>query len=126
MSKFATLVAPKLPSVSIEITPPNRMTMRGTITTLGPSQDLSAFFRAVHRAALADRAREVRVDVCGLDFANSSAIRMFVDWATLVRNETAPCYKLRFVTNRRITWQQTSFTALRHMIGDAIAVEPFD
>jgi hypothetical protein len=126
MSQLGSISVPKLPFVTIEIVLPNRMIMKGTITTREPGQDLSAFFRSVHAAARADRLQELRLDVTGLTFVNSSAVRLFVDWATWVKNETGPRYKLVFIANRKITWQNTSFAALRSLMGDAIAVEHVD
>ena len=57
---------------------------------------------------------------------NSSAIRLFVDWASWVRNETGHHYTLRFRTSNKITWQKTSFTALTALMKDVLKVEPID
>ena len=67
------------------------------------------------------RLSEIELDVTGLRFVNSSAIRLFVDWAVWVHADGA--YKLRCRIDRRQTWQKTSFSALLAMVDDAIVVE---
>ena len=59
----------------------------------------------------------------GLTFVNSSAIRLFVDWATWVRNERGQRYTLRFITSRSVTWQKTSFAALMSLMKEVLAIE---
>ncbi len=51
------------------------------------------------------------VDVVDLKFVNSSAIRLFVDWATAVKNAGTP-YRLKFKGKRAVAWQRTAFMAL--------------
>ena len=123
MSKFSTVSVPKTESVAIQVTAPNQVKLSGTITQKDPSNDLAGFFKALHTAALADKLSEVRADVSGLTFVNSSAIRLFVDWATWVKNERGQRYTLRFVTSRNVTWQKTSFMALMSLAKEVLAIE---
>jgi len=123
MSKFEQVPVPKAESVAIQVSAPNQVKLSGTITQKDPSADLAGFFKALHTAALADGLSEVRADVSGLTFVNSSAIRLFVDWATWVKNERGPRYTLRFITSRSITWQKTSFMALMSLAKDVLAIE---
>ena len=67
--------------------------------------------------------REVTVDVRKLTFVNSSAIRLFVDWATWVRDQEPDAYVIRFRTDRRITWQRTSFSVLQSLAPNAIVID---
>ena len=112
MSQFTAVHVPKSETIAIQVTGPNQVKLSGTITQKDPSSDLAGFFKALHTAAIADKLSEVRADVSGLTFVNSSAIRLFVDWATWVKNERSQRYTLRFITSRNVTWQKTSFTAL--------------
>ena len=123
MSHFNGVPVPKTQSVAIQVTEPNRVKLSGTITHKDPANDLAGFFKALHTAAISDRLTEVRADVSGLTFVNSSAIRLFVDWATWVKNERGHRYTLRFITSRNVTWQKTSFTALMSLAKEVLAIE---
>jgi len=123
MSHFTAVPVPKAETVAIQLTAPNQVKLSGTITQKDPSNDLAGFFRALHTAALADKLTEVRADVSGLTFVNSSAIRLFVDWATWVKNERGQRYTLLFVTSRNVTWQKTSFMALMSLAKEVLKIE---
>jgi len=123
MSQFTDVQVPRAETVSIVLTAPNQVKLSGTLTQKDPAQDLAGFFKALHNAALADKLSEVRADVSGLTFVNSSAIRLFVDWATWLKNERGERYTLRFVTSRNVTWQKTSFMALMSLAKEVLAVE---
>jgi hypothetical protein len=123
MSEFTSVLVPKADSIAIQVTSPNQVKLSGTITHKDPSRDLAGFFKALHTAAIADKLSEVRADVSGLTFVNSSAIRLFVDWATWVKNERGQRYTLRFVTSRNVTWQKTSFMALMSLAKEVLAIE---
>ena len=69
---------------------------------------------------------ELKVDISELTFVNSSAIRLFIDWAMWIKDANGRGYKLCFTTNRRVTWQKTSLMALRTIAGDALSVEHVD
>lgn len=126
MNTLANISIPKLETVVVEVVAPSTIRLKGTITSKDPSQDLAAFTRAAHQAAIEDGLTELKVDVSGLTFVNSSAIRLFVDWATWVKDAKGPSYKLRFATSRRVTWQKTSFMALTSLAKDALIIEHVD
>lgn len=123
MSQFSGVPVPKAETITIQVTAPNQVKLSGTITQKDPAHDLAGFFKALHTAAVSDRLSEVRADVSGLTFVNSSAIRLFVDWATWVKNERGHRYTLRFVTSRNVTWQKTSFMALMSLAKEVLALE---
>lgn len=123
MSEFSAVRVPKAETIAIQLTPPNQVKLSGTITQKDPASDLAGFFKALHTAAVVDKLAEVRADVSGLTFVNSSAIRLFVDWATWVKNERGHRYTLRFVTSRNVTWQKTAFLALMSLTKDVLAIE---
>jgi len=120
MKSFTDVSVPAVPGLEVLLSAPNRVSMKGTIT-LQDGSALSAFFRALHGRARDNKLGEVELDVTGLRFVNSSAIRLFVDWAVWVHGDGA--YKLRCRIDRRQTWQKTSFSALIAMVDDAIVVE---
>jgi hypothetical protein len=103
---------------------PNMVELRGAIALRDPKTELGAWFSALHAAALEDGLAELSIDVRELGFVNSSALRVFVDWATLVRGEPeARRYRLRFVSDPRITWQKTALGALTALLPDVVTVE---
>ncbi|MBN2193105.1 MAG: hypothetical protein JW751_09840 [Polyangiaceae bacterium] len=124
MKRFTGVKAPELPGVKILIEPPDTLLLSGTITLKDANERLGPFFREVHDAVLADEARKLTVDVSGLSFVNSSAIRLFIDWTTWVKNEgNARRYALHFRIDRSVTWQRTSFAALSFLAKDAVVIE---
>lgn len=123
MNQLSQVDLPQLASFELAITPPESVAMRGTIAIPDPGLLLGACFRRLHEAALADGLRQLCVDVRQLTFVNSSAIRLFVDWSSWVGSAGAQAYLLRFRTDRRITWQRTSFAVLQSLGGKAIAVD---
>jgi hypothetical protein len=123
MTKLESLRPPVVPAVEMRIGPGPRLNLSGTISTREPDRNLGLFFRAVHEAAVEDAVHEVTVDVCGLRFVNSSGIRLFIDWAARATRQAGHRYKLRFVRNTAVTWQRVSFSALRNISGDEVAID---
>jgi hypothetical protein len=120
MNGFTDVSVPAVPGLEVILSGPNRVAMKGTIT-VQDGGGLSNFFRTLHGRARDNKLAEIELDVTGLRFVNSSAIRLFVDWAVWVHADGA--YKLRCRIDRRQTWQKTSFSALVAMVDDAIVVE---
>jgi hypothetical protein len=124
MNQLAKVAPPRLDTLRVQVNPPATLIFSGTITSKDPSGDVGPFLRAVHEAALIDKIAELRVDVSALSFVNSSAIRLFVDWTSWLKADKA--YKLRFATNRHVTWQKTSFMALKSLADDVLSIEQVD
>jgi hypothetical protein len=122
VSRLEQVSVPTLAGLEVTVTAPNTLVMKGSITMRDPAASLSGFTRAVHDSAVGDGVKELKVDLSELSFVNSSGIRLFVDWATWLKGATTPPYVLRFVTDRRITWQRTSFKVLTTMFGDVMQV----
>ena len=78
---------------------------------------------AVRHSCVGVRLDELRVDVRGLSFVNSSAIRLFIDWAIWVSQPTGPRYRLRFVRNPNVTWQRVSFPAIAQLAAAHVVIE---
>jgi len=113
---------PRLDNFSVQVVPPATVQLVGVIAVQDPARILGTFFAAVHRAITSDRLAEITVDVRHLTFVNSSAIRLFVDWATWARGPQNG-YVIRFRTDRRITWQRTSFSVLQSLAPSTIRVD---
>lgn len=125
MTRLSAVRLPELATLGVRIEPPRSIILSGTITCKDPAGDVGPFIRALHDAALADGLTELHVDVRELSFVNSSAIRLFIDWASWLK--AAPRrYQLRFATKRNVTWQRTSFMALKSLANDVLSVEQVD
>jgi hypothetical protein len=59
------------------------------------------------------------VDVRGLQFVDSSAIRLFVDW---ISRATEAGYRIVFLVDSAVTWQRLSFNVLKSMAPDTIEI----
>jgi hypothetical protein len=124
VSQLSQLVPPSLPNLEVHLDAVRGVSFRGTIALKDPGVALGHFMRAVHDAALADGVAQLRVDVTALTFVNSSAIRLFVDWAQWLKAvDPEKRYMLHFITDPQITWQKTSFVALRSLARDVLSVE---
>lgn len=121
MLKVTAVALPAVANVKVAFTE-DGLSLAGSITSKEPDRSLGAFFRAVHDAALADALRVLKVDVRGLSFVNSSAIRLFIDWAIWVSQPKRASYKLCFVRNPTVTWQRVSFPAIAQLAPEHVTV----
>ncbi|HET9959629.1 MAG TPA: hypothetical protein VFQ61_34290 [Polyangiaceae bacterium] len=123
MSQLQAVEIPKVQGVTAEIIPSGQLKLSGTIAARDPTEGLAPFFRNVHKAVVDGRLGQFKVDVSGLTFVNSSAIRLFVDWVTWVKNDVSSQYKLVFVTDSRVTWQKTSLPVLKSLAPSIVIIE---
>jgi hypothetical protein len=72
----------------------------------------------------AEGLRVVRVDVRGLRFLNSSAVKELIGWV-LRRNRMAPArkYKIEFVYDSTILWQRVTLPTISHLDADFIVLD---
>lgn len=126
MNQAVAIDVPQVDGLWIELVAPATIRFSGMITGKDPGKALSGFLRKVHTDAIARQLQEVYVDVSALTFVNSSAIRLFIDWAAWLKSEQSKPYTLRFLTSRRFTWQQTAFVALVSLMKDVLVVERVD
>ena len=108
-------------SLRLRLTTAAELELGGTLATPAAQRELGAILATLHARIVALRILSFTVDVRTLDFVNSSAIRVFVDW--IARAETAG-YKLTFVTDHGVTWHRLSFSVLRSLApGTVVVVE---
>jgi hypothetical protein len=123
MSEFEKLELPQVEGLNVKLDGPNAVSLAGVLSTPDPRQTVGSFFEALHRAAVADGVSSVEVNVRELTFVNSSAIRLFVDWASRITSAPeAERYQVHFLTSRQITWQRTSFNVLRSLAPEAVQI----
>ena len=111
----------RLETVAFEPTPGGGVKITGSITLADPVRQLQPYLTTVHEAALASGVAEVVVDLKGLTFVNSSAIRLFIDWVTWVLSSKG-AYKLVFVGDRGLTWQRSALNVFKSMGGASVDV----
>ena len=127
MTAMSSISVPKVDGLTMVHDRAGRLQLRGTIATREPNQNIGIFFRAIHTEVLAAKLSTFAVDVSELTFVNSSAIRLFIDWAMWLNQlPAAQRYLLTFVTSRHITWQVTNFSALRSLVGNVVSIDPKD
>ena len=114
MSKLETLEALTEESFSVAPVPDARLVFKGVIAMRDPSGIVGGYLKRVHAAAVADQLQRVTLDVTALEFMNSSAIRLFIDWVEWIGTGTHQ-YQLHCLTNARVTWQRSTFNALRSL-----------
>lgn len=122
-AELAKLKPPLSSTLKIHLDPKGLVVLAGTITDKAPDRNIGAFLRSVHDAALRDQMPELRVNVCGLSFVNSSGIRLFIDWVSWLNQQAQPKYKLCFVRNPSVTWQRVSFSAIQNLAGSELSIE---
>lgn len=94
------------------------------MTSRQPHPSIQTYLRTVHDEALKLKLASIDVDVTGLSFVNSSAIRLFVDWAMWAKGGgEAPLYQLVFLIKEGITWQRMTLTALTTLAPTVVRVE---
>jgi hypothetical protein len=100
------------------------VTLRGEIDHASPRTFLGPFFESVHQAAEAEGLRTVRVDVQGLRFLNSSAVKELIAWV-LRRNRMAPGskYAIHFIYDSRVLWQRVTLPTISHLDADFIVLD---
>jgi len=118
----SALKPPTVTGVEVQVTPES-VVLAGSITSKEPDRNLGIFFRSVHDAALKGGLKELTVDVRGLSFVNSSAIRLFIDWAIWVSQVSGGAYRLRYLRNPSITWQRVSFPAIAQLAAAHVVLD---
>jgi hypothetical protein len=101
----------------------NMVTIRGEIDQVSPKLFLAPFFEEIHTAAEQESLHEVKVDICGLHFLNSSAVKELIAWV-LKRNRLPPGkkYVLDFIYNSSILWQRVTMPTLSQLDPDFVVL----
>jgi hypothetical protein len=106
-------------SMRLERTEDTVVRLIGTVSSMSAQVEFAKQLEEIHAEVFRARWPSFTVDVRGLSFANSSSIRVFVNWIS--RAKTAG-YKLVFLTERSITWHRLSFAVLKSIAPDAVDI----
>ncbi len=124
MNSLSLLPKPSLESLEVRIDSRDVIRLTGTIAVSNPRALLGDFLEAIHRAAVSEGRKSIRVNVSELSFVNSSAIRLFMDWAMWIgRLPPSQRYRVHFQTNKRALWQRSSFGVLQRLSQNAFVTE---
>src|SRR5260370_15612360 len=99
-------------SVRAELKGPSELRLEGSVSHQDVQRELGRHLADLHAHIVANKLASLTLDVRALAFANSSAIRLFVDSAS--RAEKAG-YKLIFDIDASITWHRLSFSVLKSL-----------
>jgi len=84
---------------------------------------LLALLKQLHARAVLQGARAVVVDIQQLKFMTSSCFKGFVAWVSLVQEDPAERYQIRFRVNPAIRWQNGSIRTLVSFGVDTVSIE---
>jgi hypothetical protein len=102
---------------------PCEVRFEGTLASPATQAELKRYLAEVHDRIVKDACRSMTVDVRGLQFVDSSAIRLFVDWSS---RATEAGYKILFLVDAAMTWQRISFGVLKSMAPATIEIRETD
>lgn len=97
-------------TLELQLSPGKELRLGGILNTDSAQTALRKRLTELHSDIERRRARSFSVDLRRLEFVNSSAIRVFVDW---ISRAEAARYKLVFQIDPSITWHRLSFAVLQ-------------
>jgi ABC-type transporter Mla MlaB component len=99
-------------SLGFELVHAARLRLSGTVQNAAARTE---FRRRIQQLDVRIRGGELTtftVDVRKLDFVDSSALRLFIDWVSLAQSGG---YSLVFLVDSAITWHRLSFSVLKSL-----------
>ncbi len=88
------------------------------------TETVEKLLTTVHQQATSGHLGEVKVDLRGLEFMNSSCFKSFVTWISEVQElaESAQ-YRILFFSNPAILWQRRSLNALSCFAAHLVTID---
>jgi hypothetical protein len=88
------------------------------------TETVEKLLAAVHEQATASHVAEVKVDLRGLEFMNSSCFKSFVSWISQVQElADSAQYRIHFYSNPAILWQRRSLNALSCFAAHLVTID---
>lgn len=106
-------------SLEVDYGEADRLVLKGVLSTPTAQSEFKRLLQELHTEIVSARAQVFNVDVRGLTFVNSSAIRAFVDWISRAAHAG---YKLSFTTSAAITWHRLSFSVLKTLAPESVEI----
>lgn len=106
-----------LGDVRAELTEPSVLRLEGALTQDLARREVADVLAEVHSRVVAGKLPELTLDVRGLSYANSSAIRVFIDMVSRARRSG---YRVILQIDGSITWHRINFSVLQSMAPQAV------
>ncbi|HOJ64808.1 MAG TPA: hypothetical protein PLE45_10350 [Spirochaetota bacterium] len=91
----------------------NRVFIKGSIETKIPGEFMTQFFEELHNQVIKEKIKELYVDITNLKFLNSNGIKELAKWIMKILTvQEEDRYKVIFICDRKMAWQETSITTL--------------
>jgi hypothetical protein len=91
-------------------------------TEMESKRELSRFLGQVHEEACTRAAPEVRVDLRGASFINSTCLKVLASWILQPVVDSMPPYRITFITTSAHGWQKRSLGALIYLAPQRVTV----
>jgi len=105
--------------LELKVISDSKLELSGTLNSDTAQAELSQHFKRLHARLSKHRGGACEVDLRGLKLANSSAIRLFVDW---ISSAASAGYRLIFHVDRNVTWHRLSFDVLKSLAPETVEV----
>jgi hypothetical protein len=106
-------------TLNVELVETALLRLGGSLSTTTGQTEFRQLLDTLHPQIVAARVATFGVDVRSLNFVNSSAIRVFVDW---ISKAAQARYKLAFRTDSAVTWHRLSFSVLKSLAPDTVDI----
>jgi hypothetical protein len=92
---------------------PPRLEFSGKLALANPTEIFYPLFESFHTELVQKGVKEVNADLKPFEFTNSSGMKIFIKWLTLIgKAPDAEKYKVTFLCNPAYKWQ----SGLKHML----------
>jgi hypothetical protein len=102
----------------------NIVTIRGEIDQASPKAFLTPFFDKITAVAEQEGLSKVKVDLRGLQFLNSAAVKELIGW--VLRRNRLPLGKkfaIEFIYDSTVLWQRVTMPTISHLDAEFIVLD---
>ncbi len=97
--------------------------LRGT-ADIPARESLQKLLSQAQGAVEKHKVSKVTVDLCEVEFMNSSCFKDFVSWINATQDDDGqPRYQIHFLSSPDMHWQKRSLHALRSFAPDVVSIE---
>ena len=104
----------------LQLVQASELKLAGTLESQTAQAELRRWLERLHGWILQRKISSFKIDVRALNFVNSSAIRLFVDW---IARAEAGGYRLVFLIERGTTWHRLSFSVLQSLAPNCVEIQ---
>jgi hypothetical protein len=106
-------------TLDVELVESGLLRLGGSLSSATGQSEFRRLLDELHAQLVASKIAVFGVDVRTLNFVNSSAIRVFVDW---ISKAVQARYKLAFRTDSAVTWHRLSCSVLKSLAPDTVDI----